>query len=84
MPAKQVQVHLMVSRPAMRRAARYGHLAPTSPCTTGRAGERLTQYLLVTPHMALLPGGVLALTVLWFNILRDAVRDALDPKLTER
>jgi ABC-type dipeptide/oligopeptide/nickel transport system permease subunit len=34
--------------------------------------------------MALLPGGVLALTVLWFNILRDAVRDALDPKLTER
>jgi peptide/nickel transport system permease protein len=39
-----------------------------------------TQYLLVAPHVALFPGLALAVTVLGFNFLGDAVRDALDPK----
>ena len=33
-----------------------------------------------TPHMLLFPGVFLALTVLAFIMLGDAVRDALDPK----
>ncbi len=33
------------------------------------------------PHMLLWPAGALAITVLAFIMLGDAVRDALDPKL---
>ncbi|MGY0491988.1 ABC transporter permease [Streptomyces sp. WG-D5] len=38
-------------------------------------------YIRNTPHMLLYPAGALALTVLAFIMLGDAVRDALDPKL---
>lgn len=38
-------------------------------------------YIRSTPHMLLWPAGALALTVLAFIMLGDAVRDALDPKL---
>ncbi|MEV3854413.1 ABC transporter permease [Streptomyces sp. NPDC050095] len=38
-------------------------------------------YIRNAPHMLLYPAGALALTVLAFIMLGDAVRDALDPKL---
>jgi oligopeptide transport system permease protein len=38
-------------------------------------------YIRQAPHMVLWPAGALALTVLAFIMLGDAVRDALDPKL---
>ncbi|MEV0093622.1 ABC transporter permease [Streptomyces sp. NPDC050738] len=38
-------------------------------------------YMRNAPHMVLYPAGALALTVLAFIMLGDAVRDALDPKL---
>ncbi|MER5211174.1 ABC transporter permease [Streptomyces sp. NPDC002838] len=38
-------------------------------------------YVRQAPHMLLWPAGALALTVLAFIMLGDAVRDALDPKL---
>ncbi|MDH6628117.1 oligopeptide transport system permease protein [Streptomyces sp. LBL] len=38
-------------------------------------------YIRQAPHMLLWPAGALALTVLAFIMLGDAVRDALDPKL---
>ncbi|WP_406061835.1 ABC transporter permease [Streptomyces sp. NBC_01077] len=40
-----------------------------------------SQYIRVAPHMLLWPAGALAVTVLAFIMLGDAVRDALDPKL---
>ncbi|MFG2717478.1 ABC transporter permease [Streptomyces sp. NPDC048416] len=40
-----------------------------------------SQYIRNAPHMMLWPAGALALTVLAFIMLGDAVRDALDPKL---
>ncbi|MET9360285.1 ABC transporter permease [Streptomyces sp. NPDC006632] len=40
-----------------------------------------SQYIRNAPHMLLWPAGALALTVLAFIMLGDAVRDALDPKL---
>ncbi|MET9623669.1 ABC transporter permease [Streptomyces sp. NPDC006464] len=40
-----------------------------------------SQYIRVAPHMLLWPAGALAITVLAFIMLGDAVRDALDPKL---
>lgn len=38
-------------------------------------------YIRNAPHMLLWPAGALAITVLAFIMLGDAVRDALDPKL---
>lgn len=40
-----------------------------------------SQYVRNAPHMLLWPAGALAVTVLAFIMLGDAVRDALDPKL---
>ena len=38
-------------------------------------------YLFTAPHLVLVPGVALALTVLGFNLLGDGLRDALDPRL---
>jgi peptide/nickel transport system permease protein len=37
-------------------------------------------YLLFAPRLSLVPGLAIALTVLAFNFLGDALRDRLDPK----
>ncbi len=37
-------------------------------------------YLLSAPHIALIPGLFISLTVLGFNIVGDGLRDALDPR----
>ncbi|AUS78315.1 ABC transporter permease [Actinoalloteichus sp. AHMU CJ021] len=39
------------------------------------------ELLRIAPHMLLFPAGALAVTVLAFVMLGDAVRDALDPKM---
>ncbi len=39
------------------------------------------QYFLQAPWLALAPGGAISLTLLGFNLLGDAVRDVLDPRL---
>jgi len=40
-------------------------------------------YLRIAPYMCVIPGIVLALTALSFNLLGDGLRDALDPKLKD-
>jgi len=40
-------------------------------------------YLDTAPHLALIPGAMLVLTVLSINVFGDAVRDALDPRATQ-
>jgi oligopeptide transport system permease protein len=47
----------------------------------GIAISAASPYIRNAPHMLLWPAGALALTVLAFIMLGDAVRDALDPKL---
>jgi peptide/nickel transport system permease protein len=47
-------------------------------------GNMLTKaqgYLITAPWLAIFPGGLIFLTVLSFNLLGDALRDVLDPKL---
>ena len=39
------------------------------------------KYLRTNPTYSIFPGVALVLTVLAFNLLGDALRDALDPKL---
>jgi peptide/nickel transport system permease protein len=57
---------------------------PPGTPSWGALVDQGTQYLLVAPHVALFPGVALALTVLGFNLLGDALRDALDPRHLER
>lgn len=54
--------------------------APPGTPSWGALVDQGTQYLLVAPHVAFFPGLALALTVLGFHLLGDAVRDTLDPK----
>jgi peptide/nickel transport system permease protein len=54
--------------------------APPGTPSWGALVDQGTQYLLVAPHVALFPGLAIALVVLGFNFLGDALRDALDPK----
>jgi len=58
--------------------------APPGTPSWGALVDQGTQYLLVAPHIALFPGIAIAITVLGFNFLGDAVRDQLDPKRIER
>jgi peptide/nickel transport system permease protein len=58
--------------------------APPGTPSWGALVDQGTQYLLVAPHVALFPGLALAVTVLGFNFLGDAVRDALDPRRAGR
>jgi ABC-type dipeptide/oligopeptide/nickel transport system permease subunit len=43
------------------------------------ASER--NQLFSAPHLVLLPGLAIMITVLGFNLLGDGLRDALDPRL---
>ncbi len=54
--------------------------APPGTASWGALVDQGTQYLLVAPHVALFPGIAIAVVVLGFNFLGDALRDALDPK----
>ena len=40
------------------------------------------RFLITSPHLTLVPGAMLALTVLALNVFGDGVRDALDPRAT--
>jgi peptide/nickel transport system permease protein len=40
------------------------------------------KFLITRPHLTLVPGAMLALTVLALNVFGDGVRDALDPRAT--
>jgi len=43
-----------------------------------------SRYLSSSPHVLLVPGGVVVLTILAFGVLGDALRDVLDPKEKRR
>ena len=42
------------------------------------------QYLQVAPWLAIIPGIAIVISVLGFNLIGDALREALDPKLRGR
>jgi peptide/nickel transport system permease protein len=41
------------------------------------------EFLRIEPYMCVLPGLVIVLTALAFNLLGDGLRDALDPRLKD-
>jgi peptide/nickel transport system permease protein len=56
-----------------------GAQPPTAEWGSMIAQER--SLIFTSPHMILLPGAAITLTVLGFNLLGDGLRDALDPRL---
>lgn len=59
----------------------FGVQAPTPEWGAMLASAR--GYMRDYPHMAIIPGLFIMLTVLSFNLVGDAIRDALDPKLRD-
>lgn len=57
-------------------------LAPPFP-SWGRMLQEAQSQTLRSPHLAVFPGGAIALAVFAFNIFGDALRDVLDPRLRQ-
>jgi ABC-type dipeptide/oligopeptide/nickel transport system permease subunit len=61
-------------------------LGPQDP-STPEWGTMLTEvdrYLQSAPHLAIIPGVAIVVSVLGFNLIGDGLREALDPKLRGR
>jgi peptide/nickel transport system permease protein len=61
-------------------------LGPQDPATP-EWGTMLTdtvRYLQTAPHLAIIPGLAIVVSVLGFNLIGDGLREALDPKLRGR
>jgi len=61
-------------------------LGPQDP-STPEWGTMLTdtvRYLQTAPHLAIIPGLAIVVSVLGFNLIGDGLREALDPKLRGR
>ena len=61
-------------------------LGPQDPATP-EWGTMLTgtvRYLQTAPHLAIIPGVAIVVSVLGFNLIGDGLREALDPKLRGR
>lgn len=64
----------------------YLGLGPQDPATP-EWGTMLTgtiRYLQTAPHLAIIPGVAIVISVLGFNLIGDGLREALDPKLRGR
>ncbi len=61
-------------------------LGPQDP-STPEWGTMLTdtvRFLQTAPHLAIIPGIAIVISVLGFNLIGDGLREALDPKLRGR
>jgi peptide/nickel transport system permease protein len=61
-------------------------LGPQDPATPewGTMLTETTRYLQTAPHLAIIPGIAIVISVLGFNLIGDGLREALDPKLRGR
>ena len=61
-------------------------LGPQDPSTPewGTMLTDTTRYLQTAPHLAIIPGVAIIISVLGFNLIGDGLREALDPKLRGR
>jgi peptide/nickel transport system permease protein len=61
-------------------------LGPQDPSTPewGTMLTDTTRYLQSAPHLALIPGIAIVISVLGFNLIGDGLREALDPKFRGR
>jgi peptide/nickel transport system permease protein len=61
-------------------------LGPSDPSTPewGTKLTATTRYLQSAPHLAIIPGIAIVISVLGFNLIGDALREALDPRFRGR
>ena len=61
-------------------------LGPQDPATPewGTMLTDTTRYLQTAPHLALIPGIAIVISVLGFNLVGDGLREAMDPKFRGR
>jgi peptide/nickel transport system permease protein len=61
-------------------------LGPQDPATPewGTMLTDTTRYLQSAPHLALIPGAAIVISVLGFNLIGDGLREALDPRFRGR
>jgi peptide/nickel transport system permease protein len=61
-------------------------LGPQDPATPewGTMLTATTRYLESAPHLALIPGAAIVISVLGFNLIGDGLREALDPRFRGR
>src|SRR5215210_6310267 len=61
-------------------------LGPPDPSTPewGTMLTDTTRYLQSAPHLALIPGAAIVVSVLGFNLIGDGLREALDPRFRGR
>lgn len=56
-------------------------IPPPAPSWGGMISMEGRRFMLMAPHLAIWPGLALAIVVFGVNMLGDAVRDLLDPRL---
>jgi peptide/nickel transport system permease protein len=61
-------------------------LGPPDPETAewGTMLTDTTRYLQTAPHLALIPGAAIVVSVLGFNLIGDGLREAIDPRFRGR
>ena len=61
-------------------------LGPQDPATPewGTMLTNTVRYLQTAPFLAIFPGIAIVIAVMWFNLIGDALRETLDPKLRGR
>ena len=80
----QASVSFAIAILAEAALAYLGLGTPTGQASWGRMLYEAQTTLRSAPHLALIPGGAIALSVLGFNLFGDGLRDWLDPKLEGR
>lgn len=80
----QASVSFAIAILAEAALAYLGLGTPTGQPSWGRMLYESQTTLRQAPHLALIPGGAIALSVLGFNLFGDGLRDWLDPKLEGR
>lgn len=77
----QASVSFAIAILAEAALAYLGLGTPTGQASWGRMLYEAQTTLRSAPHLVLIPGGAIALSVLGFNLFGDGLRDWLDPKL---
>jgi len=80
----QASVSFAIAILAEAALAYLGLGTPTGQASWGRMLYEAQTTLRSAPHLALIPGAAIALSVLGFNLFGDGLRDWLDPKLQGR
>ncbi|MCL4161578.1 UNVERIFIED_CONTAM: hypothetical protein GTU68_033278, partial [Idotea baltica] len=80
----QASVSFAIAILAEAALAYLGLGTPTGQASWGRMLFEAQTTIRSAPHLVLIPGGAIALSVLGFNLLGDGIRDWLDPKLADR